>query len=220
MLTRTIDNLVNRGLPRSPRARELVARLKGRSIAIQIDGFARVRVESDGLLLHVAATAGASGAAASGAGTSGTPAPGTGEAGAADATVTGGPLALLELARSGSQGVVQRGAVTISGDAQLAEQFQELARLLAPDFEEELSLVIGDVPAHQLARWAGIGGRWLGNAARTTFVNVAEYLAHERADLVPRQEGEQFLRGVDAAREAVDRLEARLALLERRRQAR
>jgi ubiquinone biosynthesis protein UbiJ len=204
MLTRTIDNILNRGLPRSPRARELVARLKGRSIAIQIDGFARLRVESDGVLLHVAATAAA---------------PGAGEAVAADATVTGGPLALLELARSGSQGVVQRGAVTISGDAQLAEQFQELARLLAPDLEEELSLVIGDVPAHQLARWAGIGGRWLGNAARTTFVNVAEYLAHERADLVPRQEGEQFLRGVDAAREAVDRLEARLALLERRRQA-
>jgi len=205
MLTRTIDNIVNRGLPRSPRARELVARLKDRSIAIQIDGFARLLIESDGVLLHVTATAAA---------------PGAGEAGAADATVTGGPLALLELARSGSQGVVQRGAVTISGDAQLAEQFQELARLLAPDFEEELSLVIGDVPAHQLARWAGIGGRWLGNAARTTFVNVAEYLAHERADLVPRQEGEQFLRGVDAAREAVDRLEARLALLERRRQAR
>src|SRR5215472_5264962 len=210
MLTRTIDNIVNRGLPRSPRARELVARLKGRSIAIQIDGFACVRVESDGLLLNIAATMAASGAAASGAG----------QAGTADATLSGGPLALLALARTGSQDVVQRGAVTISGDAQLAEQFQELGRLLAPDFEEELSLVLGDVPAHQLARWAGIGGRWLRNAARTTFVNAAEYLAHERADLVPRQEGEQFLRGVDAAREAVDRLEARLALLERRRQAR
>jgi len=209
MLTRTIDNIVNRGLPRSPRARELVAQLKGRSIAIQIEGLARVRVESDGTLLHVAAAPAAFGTAA----------PAAGEAGAADATLSGGPLALLSLARPGAQGVVQRGAVTISGDAPLAEQFQELARLLSPDFEEELSLVIGDVPAHQLVRWAGIGGRWLRNAAHTTFVNAAEYLAHERADLVPRQEGEQFLRGVDAVREAVDRVEARLTLLERRRQA-
>jgi ubiquinone biosynthesis protein UbiJ len=34
---------------------------------------------------------------------------------------------------------------------------------------------------------------------------------------VPRREGEPFLRGVDALREDVDRLEARLALLARRR---
>jgi ubiquinone biosynthesis accessory factor UbiJ len=199
MLTRTIDNIVNRGLPRSPRARELVAQLKGRSVAIAIDGFARMRVESDGTLLHVAKASSAA---------------------TADATLCGGPLALLALMRPGAQGLVQRGAVTISGDGQLAEQFQELARLLLPDFEEELSLLIGDVPAHQLARWVGSGGRWLHTAVRTTFVNAAEYLAHERADLVPRQEGEQFLHGVDALREAVDRLEARLTLLERRRQAR
>jgi ubiquinone biosynthesis accessory factor UbiJ len=158
-----------------------------------------VRLESDGTLLHVATASGAP---------------------AEDATLSGGPLALLALMRPGAQDVVQRGAVTISGDGQLAEQFQELARLLQPDFEEELSLFIGDVPAHQLARWVGIGGRWLHDAVRTTFVNAAEYLAHERADLVPRQEGEQFLHGVDAVREAVDRLEARVTLLERRRQAR
>lgn len=210
MLTRTIDNVLNRGLPRSPRARELVAQLKGRSLAIEIGGFARVRVESDGTLLHIAPMTFAASPAA-GAGADG--------AAAADATIVGGPLALLALTQADAQSVIQRGAVTISGDAQLAEQFQEVGRLLRPDFEEELSLLIGDVPAHQLARWVGIGGRWLHNAARTTFVNAAEYLAHERADLVPRLEGEQFLRGVDAAREAVDRLDARLTLLERRRQA-
>jgi ubiquinone biosynthesis accessory factor UbiJ len=198
MLTRTIDNIVNRGLPRSPRARELVALLEGRSLALEVGGLTRVRVESDGTLVHVL-TAGA---------------------GAADATLSGGPLALLALMGSDPQGVVQRGAVTISGDAHIAEHFQELARLLRPDFEEELSLLVGDVPAHQLSRWAGIGGRWLASAARTTLVNATEYLAHERADLVPRQEGEQFLHGVDAVREAVDRLEARLTLLERRRAAR
>jgi ubiquinone biosynthesis protein UbiJ len=36
---------------------------------------------------------------------------------------------------------------------------------------------------------------------------------------VPRNEGEQFLRGVDAVREAVDRLAARIELLARRRGA-
>jgi ubiquinone biosynthesis protein UbiJ len=36
---------------------------------------------------------------------------------------------------------------------------------------------------------------------------------------VSRNEGEQFLRGVDAVREGVDRLQARLELLARRRGA-
>ena len=56
-------------------------------------------------------------------------------------------------------------------------------------------------------------------AADTTLRNLAEYLGHERADLVPRHEGEQFLRGVDTLREGVDRLQARLDVVARRRRA-
>ena len=46
--------------------------------------------------------------------------------------------------------------------------------------------------------------------------NVAEYLAHESGDLVPRAEAEVFLEGVDRLREDVDRAAARVdALLAR-----
>jgi ubiquinone biosynthesis protein UbiJ len=45
--------------------------------------------------------------------------------------------------------------------------------------------------------------------------NVAEYLGHERRDLIPRAEAEQFLQGVDSLREDVDRLAARIDLLTR-----
>ena len=55
--------------------------------------------------------------------------------------------------------------------------------------------------------------------ADTTLRNLAEYWAHERGDLVSRNEAEQFLRGVDALREGVDRLQARLDLLAQRRGA-
>jgi ubiquinone biosynthesis protein UbiJ len=58
---------------------------------------------------------------------------------------------------------------------------------------------------------------WTHKAATTTAQNIAEYLGHERQDLVPRGEGEQFLRGVDALREDVDRLDARINLLFRQR---
>jgi ubiquinone biosynthesis protein UbiJ len=190
----TLDNLVNRGLPRSPRARALCAELEGKSLAIEIRALARLRVRSTGVTLTV-----------------------TRDEAAADATLCGGPLGLLALLSGPPDAVLQRGDVTIEGDAELAQKFRELAFLLRPDLEEELSLLLGDAPAHQLARLARAGlavGRRLSG---TMLANAAEYLGHERADLVSRNEGEQFLRGVDALREGVDRASARLELIARRR---
>ena len=89
--------------------------------------------------------------------------------------------------------------------------------LLRPDLEEELSGLIGDVPAHQVGRVARAARGWTHRAVRTTAENLAEYLGHERQHLIPRNEGEQFLRGVDAVREDVDRLEARIDLLAQKR---
>ena len=196
MLSATLDNLLNRGLPRSPRAQQLCAELEGRSIALEIRAITRLRVASTGHTLSV-----------------------TRDDAPADATLTGGLLSLLALAGESADAVLQRGEVAISGDAELAQKFRELARLLRPDLEEELSLLLGDVPAHQLGRLARLTLRWSRRAASTTLANLAEYLGHERADLVPRNEGEQFLRGVDAVREGVDRLSARIALLSARRGA-
>jgi ubiquinone biosynthesis accessory factor UbiJ len=194
VLTASLEQLLNRGLPRSPRARALCAELAGRSLAVEIPGLARLRVTSNGVTLGIARGA----------------AP-------ADATLTGGLLALAALAGDDPQAVVRRGDVVISGDAQLAEQFRELGRLLRPDPEEELALLAGDVAAHRLGRVARTALGRARQAARTALVNLAEYLGHERGDLVPRREGEQFLRGVDSLRDDVDRLEARLELLARRR---
>ena len=194
MLTATLENLLNRGLPRSVRARELCAELQGRSLAIDIRDIARLRVASNGLQLAV-----------------------TRDEEPADATVSGGPLGLAALAADSPEAVLQRGGVAIAGDAELAQKFRELGRLLRPDLEEELSLLLGDVPAHQLGRLARLGLRFGRSGLSTTVRNAAEYLAHESADLVSRNEGEQFLRGVDAVREGVDRLAARLEQLTRRR---
>jgi ubiquinone biosynthesis protein UbiJ len=195
-----LENLLNRALPRSPRARQLCAELAGRSLVIEVRDIVQLRVISNGqtLNLHLADSDAAAGA---------------------DATLTGGPLSLLELAGPSAQAVLQRGDVSIAGDSELAGKFRELLQLLRPDLEEELSLVLGDVPAHQLGRLARGGRRWVRRALGVTLQNLAEFLGHERADLVPRNEGEQFLRGVDALREGVDRLEKRLELLARQRGA-
>lgn len=194
MLTATLENVLNRGLPRSPRAQQLCAELTGRSVAVEVREITRLLLESTGSTLRI--TRGAAGA---------------------DAEIVGGPFGLLALGAEHPEAVLQRGDVEIRGDAELAQKFRELVLLLRPDLEEELSGLIGDVPAHQIGRFARMARGWTHQAARTTAENLAEYLAHERQHLIPRNEGDQFLRGVDAVREDVDRLEARIDLLAQKR---
>ncbi|HLY52575.1 MAG TPA: hypothetical protein VKQ31_06160 [Steroidobacteraceae bacterium] len=196
MLTEILGNLLNRGLPRSGRARQLCTELAGRSVTLEVRGLATLRIESNGATLGVSES--------------------TAET---DARITVGPLGLLALLGADAQRALQRGDAAITGDAQIAARYRELTWLLRPDPEEELSLVLGDVPAHQLARLARGALDWGRGAARSAWRNGADYLAHERADLVPRPEGEQFLRGVDALREDVDRAAARLEQLVARRAA-
>jgi ubiquinone biosynthesis protein UbiJ len=121
---------------------------------------------------------------------------------------------LAALAGSHPENVIQRGDVTIHGDAEAAQKFRELAMLLKPDVEEELSRLIGDSPAHQALRLVRLATGFGRRAAQTGVRNVAEYLAHERGDLVPRAEAEDFYRGVERLREDLDRVEARAHLLE------
>ena len=199
MLTATLENVLNRGLPRSPRAQQLCAELAGRKVAVAIAGSPRyVLIESTGMSLKLSAVTAEALAGIS-----------------ADATISGGPFSLLALSGAAPEAVLQRGDVRINGDAELAQKFRELTLLLRPDLEEELSLLVGDVPAHQLGRFARAAFGWTRKAAATTVRNAAEYLGHERRDLVPRSEAEQFLQGVDTLREDVDRLAARIDLLTR-----
>jgi len=194
VLTQAIENLLNRNLPRSPRAQELCEMLKGKTVRIEAEGLGwRLDCESLGTSLKLAK-----------AEQSRTP----------DAEIAGSLMNLAALAGAHPEEVIQRGDVRIRGDAELAQKFRELAMLLKPDVEEELSKLIGDTPAHQALRFAkavtGFGRR----AVNTGVRNVAEYLAHERGDLVPRAEAEDFYRGVERLREDLDRLDARTRMME------
>jgi ubiquinone biosynthesis protein UbiJ len=194
VFTSIIENVLNRGLPRSPRARQLCRELQGHRVGVDVSGFMRLIVESTGETLQLTRDASA----------------------AAEAEISGGPMSLLALAGESPEAVLQRGDVQIRGDLELAQKFRELALLLRPDIEEEVSKVLGDVPAHHLGRAARAAFGWTRNAASTTARNVAEYFAHERQHLVPRAEADQLLKGVDILRENVDRLEVRIELLTRK----
>jgi ubiquinone biosynthesis protein UbiJ len=195
MLTQSIENLLNRNLPRSPRAQELCETLKGRTVRIEASGLGwSLDCQSLGTSLKLAKSGD----------TDNTP----------DAEISGTLLNLAALAGDDPQQVIQRGAVTIRGDAEIAQKFRELAMLLKPDVEEELSRLIGDSPAHQALRLARMVADFGRRAVHTGTRNMAEYLAHERGDLVPRAEAEDFYRGVERLREDLDRLEARARIVE------
>jgi ubiquinone biosynthesis protein UbiJ len=195
MLTQAIENLLNRNLPRSPRALELCAALAGK----------RVRVEARGLGWVLVAECLSNSVRLTTDDTGGQP---------PEAEINGSLMSLAALAGSHPEEVIQRGDVTIRGDAEIAQKFRELAMLLKPDVEEELSRIIGDTPAHQALRLVRMASGFGRRAAATSVRNVAEYLAHERGDLVPRAEAEDFYRGVERLREDLDRLEARAGMLQ------
>ncbi|MGA2861918.1 MAG: SCP2 sterol-binding domain-containing protein [Steroidobacteraceae bacterium] len=193
VIERLLDRAVARAMADSPRAAALIARLQGRRLAIQISGTPWTTVvESTGRTLK------------------------TYRALDAHARIVGAPLSLLALAGADSQAVIRRGDVRIEGDAEIAQQFGELGLLLRPDLEAGLSQVLGRSGAHIAMRGMRAAVDWTRAAAWTSLRNVAEYLAHESGDLVSRPEAEHFLRGVERLREQLDRIDARLQLMERR----
>ncbi len=133
----------------------------------------------------------------------------------ADCVIAGSPLTLLRLAGDDPEAAFRDGSAEIKGDAQVGQAFQKFLRFARPDLEEELSRLIGDTAAHQLAR--GFKGfmAWGKKSSEAMALNTAEYLQEESRDLPSSAEAQHFMAAVDTLREEADRLEARLRRLEK-----
>jgi ubiquinone biosynthesis protein UbiJ len=206
-----VEAMLNRNLDESSQAAAVARHLEGRSLRVDIASLTSIRaaVRSGRVLLSsdISETA--------------------------DAVVSGSAIALWNLFRADVshpiRGVPAGGAAgardqsppaTVQGDAEVANRFRELFKFTRPDLETEVSRLLGEIPARGLARFAQTARQWSARAVASARANVSEYLQEESRDLVNRTELEEFLRGVDQAREAADRAEARLAQLERRIRAR
>ena len=206
MLTAQLNRMLARSLERSPRARELCVTLEGRRLMLEVTGLpAAFWVSAAGGSLTVALAGAAARDTAAAADTL-----------TADVTVTGSPLALLAMATGDASDAVTRGGASVGGDEMLAQQFQELARLLRPDLEHALGGVVGRMPAHFAARALEMLNNWGRAAGESVARNTADYLAHESRDLVPRAEAENFLGGVEALRSRLTAAEAQATQLAER----
>jgi len=141
---------------------------------------------------------------------------GTGSKFEPDTTVRGSPFALFsmaapnEAARWGEAG----SRVTISGDATLARDLEQLFSRLDPDWEGRLSRLLGDVWGHQVASGLRAGADQFRESAGAAGDMFREYVKDPRGPVARADELAEFNSAVDEAREEVDRLAARLDALE------
>ncbi len=134
-----------------------------------------------------------------------------------DVVLSGSIISLARLAGPTGEDLIRDGTIGISGDPQLAGQFQKLLRYGRPDFEEELSGTIGDVAAHGIGEFVRGVGEWARDARTTMQQNIGEYLQEESQAVPGRYESDEFRDGVNTLRDDVARFEARLRKLEKER---
>jgi ubiquinone biosynthesis protein UbiJ len=193
---RAIEAALNRLLALDPETRAAVAELEGQRI--------RVSMEAPALALEVSVR-------------DGRLAVGPAEASEADLAVhgtLGGLLSQLPFLRpdvgSGS------GKVRIAGDADLARRLQKLAERYDPDWNLPFTEVFGEIVGVQIAS-AVRGALRFGRDGATRFArHGAEFLTEESRDVIGRAELEAHLDDVDALRDRVERLHARMQLLHRK----
>jgi ubiquinone biosynthesis accessory factor UbiJ len=189
-----LEALLNRGIRASTDAQQRCRALAGASFRIELEGLGlglTLVSAGDSVVLR--------------------------DEGRADACLTGTPGALARLVATGDEGLLRSRIVRMTGDPLVARDFRELISLAAPDFEEELSGMVGDLAARQMANLVRGFTGWGLDAADRLSHSFAEYLQEESRDLPARPEVEAFLEAVDELAGQLARLEARIARLEQMR---
>ena len=107
-------------------------------------------------------------------------------------------------------------SVTIAGDADLAQLLGRLAGQLRWEYEEDLSKLIGDAPAH----FAVAQGKKIASAGkaagRDLLENAVEYLSEEKRVLLNQRDFAIHKNQLMELRDSVERLDKRIALLQQR----
>ena len=131
-----------------------------------------------------------------------------------DCVIKGSIVALAKLSTSADKSEqLFGGDVEISGDGALAHRFGQVMAGIDIDWEEHLSHIIGDIPAHQIGRASRGLAEWAGSAQRELERNIGEYLQEELRAAPHPEEVSEFSAAIDTLRDDVERLDAHVARL-------
>lgn len=104
-------------------------------------------------------------------------------------------------------------SVKLGGSAEIAESLAFVLRNLEWDAEADLAGLIGDIPAHRLAKMTqSLSVAILESINRAT-QNAVEYAIEESAMLIPPRDIADFGNAVNVLRDDVSRLEKRISRL-------
>ncbi len=192
-LLRPLTRVLNRNIGETTPARELAQQLEGKTIAVRVRDTSLAMVfDVDAEVLALKSESDRE----------------------PDVILTGSLLTLAKMAApradAASPATVRDGDLDITGDAYTAQAFQQLLRFARPDIEEELAQIVGDAAAFRAGEIARGVRNWAREARSTMGANIREYLQEESRDLPSRYEVERFARQVDALRDDVARIEARI----------
>jgi ubiquinone biosynthesis protein UbiJ len=107
-------------------------------------------------------------------------------------------------------------SVKITGDADLAQLLGRLAGQIRWEYEEDLAQLIGDAPANFVVRQ---GKKFVSagqSATSDLLANVVEYVSEEKKVLLNKRDFMIRKNELNILRDAVDRMEKRIQLLERK----
>jgi ubiquinone biosynthesis protein UbiJ len=190
---RALEAALNRVLALDPDTQAALRKLDGRRIALALEAPAvalEIRVDGDALRVGPATDA----------------EPDLG----LRATIAGALSALPFLRPDGAPPV---GRVRINGDAELARVLQQLARGFDPDWERPFAQAFGEILGPQVARTVRGALKHGSRLARQFGQDAAEYVTEESRDIVGKAELAAFHDEVDALRDRVERVAARVARL-------
>ena len=103
--------------------------------------------------------------------------------------------------------------VRIDGDAALATDVGRLLRALEWDYEDDLSRIAGPVAGRFLAQGLRAIDSWARRAGQSLGRQFAEYISYEAPLIAHAEALEDFGARVSETRDAVERLEKRIAIL-------
>lgn len=119
------------------------------------------------------------------------------------------PLNALPLFRSDEAAALR--LIHMEGNSGLAQEVGYLAKHFRPDLEELLSRVVGDIAAHRVAGAFRVGSAWALDTAQRFSAAFSEYATEEARWAASHTSLDQFSLDVSQLKDALERLERRVA---------
>lgn len=194
LAVKALESLIRRTLALDPATRERFAAYAGKRIFVETRSPALtilVSLESDGIHLET-------------------------EAGKhPHATIEAPSFELLKMTLSGAAHFIG-GPVKVGGDVMLVQELHSIARDMDIDWESGLSRIFGDTVSYPVSRGLKHLFGFANRVANTFLQNTGEYIREEK-ELVPvRWEVDEFITDNRDSRADLDRVESRLARLQKR----